>query len=284
MHQTAILIFIAILFVVVPDASAQTLSPEQRATLLSEAQHSYDRGVAARRDDPALARRMFQNAISRFEQLVDDGVVNGSLQYNLANAYLQTGALGQAILHYRAGETLIPGDAALQHNLDYARSLRRSKIDRSGERALADALLSWHTGVSLRTRAYWFSALYCLFWTCMFIQMFRPAAVWKWAAGGLSLGALILGISNARDLLVDEAACYGVVLRDDVIVRKGNGIGFEPQFLESLSEGVEFALLDRRTGWLHIELPDGKTGWIAEDTAGLLRDALHGSLNDGTEI
>ena len=75
-----------------------------------------------------------------------------------------------------------------------------------------------------------------------------------------SIGAHLSGAGTHRD---------GVVLTDDVVVRKGNSEGFEPQFLEPLHQGVEFRVLEQRTGWLSIELPDGKTGWIRADAAGV---------------
>jgi len=61
-----------------------------------------------------------------------------------------------------------------------------------------------------------------------------------------------------------------VVLVDDVIARKGNGEGFEPQFEEPLHQGVEFEVLDRRPGWFQVELADGQRGWIRTDQAALI--------------
>jgi uncharacterized protein YgiM (DUF1202 family) len=59
----------------------------------------------------------------------------------------------------------------------------------------------------------------------------------------------------------------GVILADDVTVRKGNGESYDPQFQQLLHEGVEFHVLDTRGGWYQIELPDGKTGWIKTSQA-----------------
>jgi uncharacterized protein YgiM (DUF1202 family) len=62
----------------------------------------------------------------------------------------------------------------------------------------------------------------------------------------------------------------GVLMTADVVVRKGNGDAYEPQFKEALGEGVEFILREERPGWLKIQLPDGNTGWIRNDQAELL--------------
>ena len=45
-----------------------------------------------------------------------------------------------------------------------------------------------------------------------------------------------------------------------------------PKYFETdpLHSGLEFGLLERRGGWLHIALSDGSDGWIPENSAGLI--------------
>ena len=62
----------------------------------------------------------------------------------------------------------------------------------------------------------------------------------------------------------------GVAVQNDIVVRKGNGEGYDPQFKESLYEGVEFIVIDERPGWYKIELPDGNSGWIRENQADIV--------------
>jgi hypothetical protein len=37
--------------------------------------------------------------------------------------------------------------------------------------------------------------------------------------------------------------------------------------VETLGAGVECTVIDTRPGWLRIELPDGRSGWIREAQA-----------------
>lgn len=257
-------------------SAAQSLSEPQREQILAEAQQAYDRGVAMRRDDPAEARRAFGEAAARYQQLVDDGVVNGALHYNLGNALLQSGDVGRAILHYRAAETLIPGDAALEHNLEYARSLRDGQIEPTGARALADALLGWHTDTRTGLRFSIFAVVWVAVWAVLVVMIYRRAAAWKWTAGALVLIAVASGVSVGWDV-IGTGTDVGVITSDDAIARKGNGEGFDPAFRESLPEGTEFTVLEQRPGWLRIELPDGKTGWVSGSDAALVRSAIAGN-------
>ncbi|MHC4902988.1 MAG: tetratricopeptide repeat protein [Planctomycetota bacterium] len=260
----------AVLPAAVPDSACAELTDLQRTTILAEAQEAYDRGVANQHTSPQTAREAFETATERYKQLVDDGLVNGRLHYNLANAYLQVGEPGRAILHYRAAEKLIPGDSRLRQNLDYARSLVRSRLAPSGGRALAGALLGWHERTTVRARYGVFTTAWVLFWTLLAIHVVVPRPWWRWPAIALAVVWLAGGISVSADVFFGGDRLEGVILANEVVVRKGNGEGFEPQFEEPLYQGVEFRLLEQRPGWLYIELANDKTGWIRADQAGLL--------------
>jgi tetratricopeptide (TPR) repeat protein len=246
------------------------LSPQQRREVLAEAQQAYDRGVEVLRSRPDEAAEQFRLAAGRFQMLVDDGVANGRLFYDLGNAYLQAGDVGRAILEYREAERFIAGDDRLEGNLRYARSLRRDQIAPSGERALADALLSWHRATSLQARMWVFIITYFLFWLILILWLFRRPGFWRYVAGACAILWIACGVSLAVELSSLGEIHEGVILRDEVIVRKGNGDGFAPQFEQPLHGGVEFSVLERRGDWLSIELPDGKTGWIPAAAAGLI--------------
>ena len=73
--------------------------------------------------------------VKNTQGLIDDGVDNGKLYYNLGNAQLQIGDLGQAIVSYRRAERLIPNDSNLRENLRFARSLCRNQIPTATGRA-----------------------------------------------------------------------------------------------------------------------------------------------------
>ena len=246
------------------------LSSGQQQQILDEARQAYDGGVAALRTDPVVAAALFEDAASRFEQLVADGVVNGQLQYNLGNAYLQLGQLGRAILHYRAAQQVIPRDPKLRHNLKYARSLTESRIAVTGERALLSALLGWHRSTSVRTRFVVFVTAYTLFWVLLTLNLLASRPWWRWPAVAAGIVWIAMGVSVASDTFGAGENRQGVVLVDDVVVRKGNSEGFDPQFEQPLHQGVEFRVIEQRPGWLSIELPDGKTGWIRAADAGLI--------------
>jgi hypothetical protein len=224
------------------------------------------------RSEPGTAREAFRSSAARFQLVADsfeEGAANGYLLYNLANAHLQAGHVGRAILNYRRAQQLIPGDARLEHNLNYARSLCRTQIAATGTRDLIGALLGWHDRIELHWRFLAFAALNAGLW------LTAIAAIRSRAARRLLIVLALLwlpaGVSVASDVLGIARRPQGVLVADDVIVRKGNSVGFEPKFEQPLHAGTEFTLVQQRGDWLLIELANGEEGWVESKAAELVR-------------
>lgn len=251
------------------DVSSE-LSEGQRLAILEDAQVQYDRGIEIRQSDPQRAAGHFDDSARLYELLIEDGVRNGYLHYNLGNAWLQAGEVGRAILNYRRAEQYIAGDARLEHNLAAARDQCRTQIRASGGEALSDALLGWHRNTATSSRFVVFAASYVLFWILLVGRLVRPHRMWR--AGAMAAGALwlVCGASVAADVLV-EPDQIGVLIEDDVVLRKGDGEGFEPQVVEPLHQGVEFEVIEARGEWLRVALADGNEGWVRAAQAGVVR-------------
>lgn len=271
--------------ILVADAArAQTLPHDQKERLLAEASTAFNRGKELERSDPAGASEAFAEAVSRYEALVDAGVRNGRLFYNLGNAELQRGRLGAAILNYRRAQELIPGDRRLQENLRVARELCRTQIPPRGSSEFVRTLFFLHYHTSLRTRFAAGLACYVLFWLVLILRLYAPRLPVRALAGVLAAAWVGLGISVLVDWQVEGREQAGVVLADEVIVRKGDSETYDPKFQQPLHEGTEFTVLESRGDWLLIELADGKTGWIPADRAGMVHvEARAHDAQDATE-
>ncbi len=242
-------------------AQAAALTRQQQVEVLNQAVRAFDRGTELRRTQPTEAAGAFQESAAQFQLLVDSGVRNGRLYYDLGNAWLQAGRLGKAIAGYRRAERLIPRDERLAANLGYARSLCRTQIAASGQHALVRTLFFWHFNTPLRTRFLIGLIAYLLFWALMIARNYAPQLRWAFALVPVLVVWLALAGSVGAEMLRPPPPA-GVLIADEVTVRKGNGEGYEPQFAEKLHEGVEFTVREGRGDWLRIELADGKTGWI----------------------
>ena len=251
-------------------ALAGTDSRAEQIETFNEALRAFDHGNDLRRSNSAKAARAFREARDKFQRLADSGIENGKLYYNLGNACLRSGELGRAILNYRRAQKLIPNDGQLEANLKFARSLRQDQISTGGERAFVRTFFAWHFGVPIRFRSAIGLGMYVLFWLLLLARMYFKSIRWGLAVVPCLVVWLTLGCSVWYDEFAQSKDREGVITANEVIVRKGNGEGFEPQFEQLLHQGVEFSVVEQRKGWTRIRLPDNKTGWIRSARAELI--------------
>jgi hypothetical protein len=109
-----------------------------------------------------------------------------------------------------------------------------------------------------------------VFWGLLTARSLTRAPGWGYAASVVLVIWLAAGTSATVEWAQRSRTQAGVTLADEIVVRKGNGEGYEPQFNEPLHEGVEFRVIDQRPGWYKIELADGSTGWIKQAQAELI--------------
>ena len=244
------------------------------ATELQAAQTAYDQGVESARTDPAAAQKYFAQAANGFDKVVKSGVTNGKLLYNLGNAQVQAKQIGSGIGSYLQAQRIMPGDSQLQSNLAHARTLVKDRFDSGGGILMEDVSDWWHL-ISFNSRLTLAGMFWIAAWSIAAFLLHQPTAarhetarvLVRRAAWGLAICGVILGATVVSDITAAQLWPQGVTTSDGVMVRKGNGDGFDPQFAEPLSQGVEFRVLQRRPGWLLIRLGDGKSGWISATQA-----------------
>lgn len=265
----------AALLFLVPQPAASAADADLTIAQLERAQAAHDRGVSLRRTDPAASMQAFREAAREWDRARLAGAENGPLEFNLGNAYLESGELGRAIAAYLRAERFMPGDPDLAHNLAQARSMVSSSFDRGGTTMLVDSVARWWHLVPRGTREALGWACWLVFWGIVAARALggaRPAAglaaaAWKFAFWAMLGGWLLFGGSVIADEVLAASRPRAVLLEPGTVLRKGNGDGFEPAFVETLGPGVECTVLEERPGWLRLALPDGRTGWVRASQA-----------------
>ncbi len=222
----------------------------------------FDEAQLLQGDLPDRALQLFRSAAQRFESVVAGGIVNGRLEYNLGNCYLQAGDMGRAILHYRRAERMIPGDELLAANLAEARRRCLTHIPRARSSAFLRSVFFWHHQTSYGGRIRTALIAFAMIWVCLILRVFLRHRGVALASVLFAVVAASSGISAATTRWSDRNAPNGVITAMDVIVYKGPGGGYQRQFEQPLQPGVEFVVREQRGDYRKIELPDGKSGWV----------------------
>lgn len=207
-------------------------------------------------------------AIERYERLVDAGVDDPDVEFNLATARARRGEYGHAILHFERALWLRPSDDGAAGGLLAAeRAIGRVRAEAEGEatvtpdppvaealaRPFSEGFLAW---MLLVTTFAFFALLGA--WRFVRQESWRLAIgiaaplsgvmmlVW---AGGLIVKTDALG-EGARAVVLSE----GAALRDAPDPRAAE--------LGTAHDGARVRLLAEQDGYAHVRTATGREGWM----------------------
>jgi hypothetical protein len=207
-----------------------------------------------------LGQRLFDagdaaGAGAAFEGAAATGWTAGALEYDWGTTCLAAGDLGCAVLHLERAQRLMPGHAAVAHNL----RLARERVGAAAAAPPAQALLRWlqqgpgMVGLLGLSLALYLAAVglagYRLWtrrpdaWLRRTLVVLIPLALltlalglWAWVAA-----------RTPEAVVVAPTALHGA---------PGDEAG------GGLEAGRVVRLLDRRGDWTEVRLPDGARGWL----------------------
>lgn len=214
------------------------------------------------RANALYAEGQFDKAAEAYRTLLEQGQTHPDVHYNLANAAYRLGNWGEAILHYRKSLKSNPNQSDALYNLEMARKKRVDQIQSLPEPVLQVAAQK--------------------------LVMLLPAGGWMGLSGLLALlaaaalvlyrqanprRAVLLGLLGAGLALIFSLAHwgqkvlhtdYGVVMAASAYARSGPNQQADDLFI--LHQGTEVKWLRNLSGWTEVELPDGKIGWLPENS------------------
>ena len=215
----------------------------------------------------AFQKGAFTEAVDAFLPIAESGVENGHLLYNLGNAYLKTGDLGHALYWYERARPLIPRNADLRFNLDYARSLQVD--DQPGKDSiLTRVLFFWQDILSARTIQYLSLGSNVLIWLGLGLLWFRPSASLKSLMAGALILFLLITPTAMFQLYRSTIAPQGIILPTEAPVRSGRSQDATELFL--LHAGTKVDVLKGSNGYAKINFGNNMFGWIEQKNLGVL--------------
>ena len=203
----------------------------------------------------------FEEAASVYQAMVNAGADDGTLYYNMGNAYYKSGDLGRAILNYRRAQLIWPRDSDVDTNLQLARDQTVDQLESDGNSlidSLRHLLVEWTTlneaaGIML---GIW------LFLCAMIIA----AIIWPRGRRTLHYAIAVIavifliGVITFGIRLSDSHNNSAVVISPSIETHSGPGEDYLAEF--TLHAGAEVRTLEQRDNWVRISLPGNLQGWV----------------------
>ncbi len=223
-----------------------------------------------KRANELYQQECYDSAETYYRRIVDEGLTNAAVYYNLGNACFRQRKLGEAILFYERARRLNPADPDIEHNLRFARASIVDRIPEPERSFVENVLRSFHQLLPLRTQLWILSgSLVCLsvlFALGLFVS--HNARLWLIYLGCLLLvGMVPLGISTGVKIYQAESTQHAVVLETAVDARNapdGDKVLFQAH------EGTTFRVRQRHEKWWLVSLPNGVSGWVRAEALGVI--------------
>jgi len=241
-------IFICILFLQAVDGYAQVTSGEALSEFIGA-------GIAYR-------DARYDEAISRYEKILDGNRVNGPLYYNLGNSYFKKGSLGKAILNYERAKKFIPRDSDLNFNDRYVRSQIGQYVQEEGTHFIGSAFKSFIGFYTIDEMI-----IIVVLIGILIGVIFLGSLYLNWPSSFARGMIIVLFVS----LILYGSGLFGKIRYDKnmAVVMEGTESYFEPRADSTvhfnLPEGAKARILKRKGNWVKIKRLDGKIGWVDMD-------------------
>ena len=213
------------------------------------------------RANQEFKERQYQEAIHDYHQLIEKGYENGHLNYNLGNAYLRSGQLGQAILHYERARLFMPRNADLKFNLNYALDQTTDALPQS--KSLIHTGFFWIDSLTLNELFWGFAVINIFFWTILFVRIFRRPEWTYYLTIILLISWLITGLSFGIKLYSQATDNRAVILAKEVNILAGPDS--KDTVLFKLHEGAIVHQERMEEDWALIRLSKDKRGWVQKN-------------------
>ena len=209
----------------------------------------------------------FADAAAAFSRVADEGIKNGKLFYNIGNACLKNGDIGNAMLWYERSLKLLPHDPDLKFNYEYAQSLTK---DEKGDKELplVRILFFWKYLLS-QTWIQWAAILFNLiFWVLMTVRLIHGKNRFRTPGHVVLALGLIFTLTAVYNDYESDLIKEAVILPARVSIR--SGLTDDATELFVLHAGAKVKIDKEKDAYIRISFSEGKIGWIKKSDAGVI--------------
>ncbi|MGY5846100.1 tetratricopeptide repeat protein [Salegentibacter sp. HM20] len=207
----------------------------------------------------AYAGGNYEQAVSAYEKILENGEESAALYFNLANAHYKQNHIAPSIYNYEKALQLAPDDADIKTNLEFAQRMALDEIQ-----AREDTGFNLDTGISFNTWG-WISIICSLLFALLFLlYYFSRKTIMKRSFFAGALLILIFGLIAVyfafSQYNLQQNTQYAIVYSEEAEIRNEPSLREDVSFI--LHEGAKTRVLEDYQNWVRIELANGAQGWI----------------------
>jgi len=202
----------------------------------------------------------YDKAISLYENLLSGKIEGGDVYYNLGNAYLKKSEVGKAILNYTRAGQYIPRDSDLTANDRYAHTLMKQSDAKACLSPFVQEVLRLFGAISLKEAiGIFFILYYLLVALIIYVAIKRRGRILTIVIAIIVAASLVI----AAIPVIDKAYFTerGAITVSSVIDVKKEPYD-EAAVAFPIYAGMKVYVLKEGLGWLKVQRPDGRTGWV----------------------
>ena len=214
----------------------------------------------------------YQEAIAKYESILDTEVHSAELYFNLGNAHYKLNHIAPSIYYYEKALLLNPNDEEIRNNLSFARNMTLDDIDVIPEVGISKVLNNTSNALSFDMWAY-LSVFFVFISVALFVNYIisknTKTKRLSFTGAFVSLFLMIAALTSALNKYsLDKNNNPAIVFAQESKVKNEPNLRSEEVF--RLHEGTKVQVLDTVQNWKKIKLSDGKMGWISSEEIKLL--------------
>ena len=241
-------ILITVLFILLNNAHIGIT--QDSMILFEEANDAYEKGY-------------YQKAIRSYESIVNFGIENAIVYYNLGNSYFKNRQLGKAILNYERALRINPNDEDIRYNLMYAKSFINQ--EETKKPPLNRFIQNLYQIFSLNELTIILSIMYFLLAVFLCLMILKKNSFLFWTNISLGIIFLLNFVWFYSRFYQEEITKSVIVIASESNVYNGPGEEYSIGFV--VPEGKKLIILGKKEEWSIIGLKErGLKGWIHKDS------------------
>lgn len=206
----------------------------------------------------------YQEAILKYDQIIDQGKHSASLYFNMANSYYRLNMIAESNYYYEKAKLLDPSNADIQINSEFAQNMTLDTIIPLGSSPLQQAISFYFKFFSVEQ---WAIVTIILLWLFViavawfvfsrrtyFKRLFFVLFIVLFILWGLSFGTTYHLNSENKNKI------FAIIFSEQLKIYSEPNQRSEVQFY--LHEGTKVELLDELQDWQNIRIANGAEGWI----------------------